>query len=68
MCACQAIDMRGDKGMGAGTKPAYDTIRSLVSKLEEDRPLYEDINLCESAIIDGSLISHVEEGAAKIEL
>lgn len=68
MCACQAIDMRGDKGMGAGTKPAYDTIRALVSKLEEDRPLYEDINLCESTLIDGSLISHVEEGASKIEL
>ncbi|WP_283608029.1 histidine ammonia-lyase [Faecalispora anaeroviscerum] len=68
MCACQAIDMRGDKGMGAGTKPAYDTIRSLVTKLEEDRPLYEDINLCESTIIDGTLISHVEKGASKIEM
>ncbi|WP_283608059.1 histidine ammonia-lyase [Faecalispora anaeroviscerum] len=68
MCACQAIDMRGDKGMGAGTKPAYDTIRSLVTKLEEDRPLYEDINLCESTIIDGSLISHVEKGASEIEM
>lgn len=68
MCACQAIDMRGDKGMGAGTKPAYDTVRTLVTKLEEDRPLYEDINLCESTIIDGSLVSHVEKGASKIDL
>ncbi len=68
MCVCQAIDMRGDKGMGAGTKPAYDTIRALVKKLEEDRPLYEDINLCESTILDGSLVSHVEDAASKIEL
>ncbi|WP_085833071.1 histidine ammonia-lyase [Clostridium merdae] len=68
MCACQAIDMRGDKGMGAGTKPAYETVRALVSKLEEDRPLYEDINLCESTIIDGSLIANVEKGASAIEL
>jgi histidine ammonia-lyase len=68
MCVCQAIDMRGDKGMGAGTKPAYDTIRALVKRLEEDRPLYEDINLCESTILDGSLVSHVEDAASKIEL
>ena len=67
MCVCQAIDMRGDKGMGAGTKPAYDTIRALVKRLEEDRPLYEDINLCESTILDGSLVSHVEDAVSKIE-
>lgn len=39
MCACQAIDMRGNKGMGKGTQAAYDTIRSLVPVLHEDRPL-----------------------------
>lgn len=67
MCACQAIDMRGDSGMGAGTKPAYETIRALVKKLEEDRPLYDDINNCESVIIDGSLVKNVEASASKIE-
>lgn len=67
MCACQAIDMRGDKGMGVGTAPAYKTIRSLVSTLEDDRPLYEDINLCESVLIDGSLVANVEANAAAIE-
>ena len=67
MCACQAIDMRGDKGMGVGTAPAYEAIRSLVSTLEEDRPLYEDINKCESVIIDESLVSQVESKASVIE-
>lgn len=67
MCACQAIDMRGDKGMGIGTKPAYDTIRALVAPLEEDRPLYEDINQCESVLIDGSLVSNVESCVSAIE-
>ncbi|HWP50989.1 MAG TPA: histidine ammonia-lyase [Clostridia bacterium] len=67
MCACQAIDLRGDKGMGIGTKPAYETIRALVAPLEEDRPLYEDIEKCESVITDGSLISNVESHASRIE-
>lgn len=67
MCACQGIDMRGDKGMGVGTKPAYQTIRSQVAKLEEDRPLYDDINKCENVILDGSLVSNVEASASEIK-
>lgn len=67
MCACQAIDLRGDKGMGKGTRAAYDCVREVVPHLEEDRPLYGDINLCEERIIDGSLISRVEESAGRIE-
>lgn len=59
--------MRGDKGMGVGTKPAYDIIRAQVAKLEEDRPLYEDINKCEETIIDGSLVESVEKSASAIE-
>lgn len=60
MCACQAIDLRGDKGLGKGTQAAYDTVRKLVPVLIEDRPLYEDINKCESILIDESLVRNVE--------
>ena len=60
MCACQAIDLRGDKGLGIGTGEAYDVVREKVEKLCEDRPLYEDINHCESIIIDESLVHRVE--------
>ncbi|WMJ84240.1 histidine ammonia-lyase [Oscillospiraceae bacterium LTW-04] len=67
MCACQAIDLRGNKGMGVGTQPAYETIRALVAPLEEDRPLYGDIDQCENAIIDGSLVSNVERHVSRIE-
>lgn len=67
MCACQAIDMRGNKGMGVGTNPAYETIRAQVTTLEEDRPLYEDINRCEEVIIDGSLVRNVEASASEIK-
>ena len=67
MCACQAIDMRGDKGLGIGTQPAYDIIRAKVTQLDQDRPLYEDINKCEATIIDRSLIKSVEKAAGVIE-
>ena len=60
MVACQGIDMRGNKGMGKGTQAAYDLVRKGVARLEADRPLYEDINYCESIIKDGSLVKAVE--------
>lgn len=67
MCACQAIDLRGDKGMGVGAKPAYEAIREKVAHLDDDRPLYEDINACEALLIDGSLVQRVEASAGVIE-
>ncbi|MBE5901864.1 MAG: histidine ammonia-lyase [Lachnospiraceae bacterium] len=67
MCACQAIDLRGDKGLGLGTKPAYEVIRKVCPKLEDDRPLYEDINNCENTIISGDLLSAVEGKAGEIK-
>jgi histidine ammonia-lyase len=66
MCACQGIDLKGNKGLGAGTFPAYNLVRSKVPMLKEDRPLYEDINKCENIIINGKLIKAVEDSAGKI--
>lgn len=66
MCACQGIDLRGNKGLGAGTSPAYDLVRSMVPMLREDRPLYEDINKCEDIIISGKLIKAVEDSTGEI--
>ena len=66
LCACQAIDLRGNKGMGVGTQAAYTTVRDQVSKMDDDRPLYEDINTVERMLIDGKLIHNVEEHAERI--
>ncbi len=67
MCACQGIDLRGNKGLGKGTAPVYETVRSRVQTLTEDRPLYEDINKCEELIIDMSIIKSCENKAGNIE-
>nr|WP_300089850.1 histidine ammonia-lyase [Sedimentibacter sp.] len=66
MCACQGIDMRGNKGLGKGTKTVYEAVRKSVPMLTEDRPLYEDINKCEELIIDGTLVKVCEESAGEI--
>ena len=60
MVACQGIDMRGNKGLGKGTQAAYDLVRKCVPTLDEDRPLYEDIEYCEQLLKDDSLINAVE--------
>ena len=67
MCACQAIDLRGDKGMGVGTRAAYDCVRAKIPYLTEDRPLYDDINLSEALIVDGSLVAAAEKAAGPME-
>ncbi len=61
MCACQGIDLRGNKGLGKGTKEAYDIIRNKISMLTEDRELYEDINKCECLLIEDEILKEVEK-------
>jgi len=62
MCACQAIDLQeGADKLGKGTKAAYDAIRRVCDMLEEDRPLYEDINRCESLLCHGAMLEAVRE-------
>jgi histidine ammonia-lyase len=55
LCACQGIDLRGNKGLGAGTKIVYREVRKLIPMLKKDRPLYENINKCEELIINGTI-------------
>jgi histidine ammonia-lyase len=67
MCACQGIDLRGNKGLGKGTLPAYTAVREAVPMLAEDRPLYEDINRCEEEIINEKIIKVCENAIGTIE-
>lgn len=57
MCACQAVDLLGgQERLGKGTAPCLpDHSRRVRPLLEDDRPLYEDINRCEAVLRDGSL-------------
>lgn len=64
--ACQAIDLRGNKGLGKGTLIAYELVRKEVSKLVDDKIMYKDINKCESLLKSNNIIEKVEECVGKL--
>lgn len=59
--ACQAIDLRGNKGLGLGTEIAYDIVREKTSTIEDDIVMYVEINKCEDIIKSNIIVDKVEE-------
>lgn len=59
--ACQAIDLRGNEGLGKGTSIMYNIIREQIPTLTEDRVMYKDINLCEEILKSNNLVDKIEE-------
>ena len=63
IAACQAIDLGdGTKKLGTGTQAAYDIIRKVIPKLEEDRELYVDFEKM-ALMVDAGIINEVAWGA-----
>ena len=67
LAACQAIDLRGNKGLGLGTSIAYDLIRKEIPGLKEDRVMYLDINKCEEIVSSNILVYKIEEKIGTLE-
>ncbi len=65
--ACQAIDLRGNKGLGLGSKVAYDIVREKVTKLEQDRIMYVDINAVEDILKTNVIVQKVEEKIGELK-
>lgn len=61
LAACQAIDLRGKKGLGKGTEIAYNIVRKHIKVLEEDRIMYKYIDICEDIIKSCKILNKVEE-------
>ncbi|MDR7857304.1 histidine ammonia-lyase [Tissierella sp.] len=66
LAACQAIDLRGNKGLGKGTNIAYNIIRDNIKLIEDDRVMYIDINSCEDIIKSEIIVNKVEEAVGKL--
>lgn len=66
MAACQAIDLRGNKGLGKGTAEAYNIVRENLTKIEDDRVMYVEINKCEEILKSNVLVEKVEEKVGNI--
>ena len=67
MCACQGIDLRGNKGLGIGSKIAYDIVREKVDKIVDDKVMYKEINKCEDIIKSNIIIDKIENKIGKID-
>ncbi len=61
MCAAQSIDLRAPLTPGRGTTAAWQCIREAVTKLEEDRILYPEIEKVADLIRSGALEDRVSE-------
>ena len=63
MLASQAVDLNkkdAGKALGTGTKAAYDTIRSQIPTLTEDRVIYPDIHKS-ADLLETNLVDNVEK-------
>ncbi|WP_026895155.1 histidine ammonia-lyase [Clostridiisalibacter paucivorans] len=61
LASAQAIDLRGNIGLGMGTKISYEIIRNHIKSLNEDRVMYCDINKCEEILMSNMIVSSVEK-------
>lgn len=66
LAACQGIDLRGNKGLGKGTNIVYNIIREKIGFIEEDKPMYKEINKCEEILKSGELVNKVEKAIGKL--
>jgi len=60
MAAAQAIDFRKPTKPGPASQAAYDVIRKYVEFLDDDRPLYNDINKMSEVVSSGEIVEAVE--------
>lgn len=66
LAACQAIDLRGKKGLGKGTEIAYNIVREHLTTIEEDEIMYKQINTCEDIIISNKILDEIEIKLGKL--
>lgn len=66
MAAAQAIDFRRPLRASPGVEAAYEVIRKYVSFLDEDRPLYDDINRLKEVVASGEILKAVEKTVGEL--
>jgi histidine ammonia-lyase len=66
MAGAQAVDFRMPHRPGTGTQAAYEVIRKYVTHLEEDRPLFDDINKLKEVVESGEILDAVEKAVGTL--
>ncbi len=60
MAAAQAFDFKKPLRAGKGTQIAYNVIRKYVKRLDEDRPIFKDIDVLTRMVKSGEILDEVE--------
>ena len=66
MAAAQAFDLRAPVKPSLATQAAYEAIRQHVKRLDDDRPLYDDINTLTKVIKEGEILAAAEKVVGKL--
>ena len=66
MAAAQAFDMRYPVRPSPAGQAVYEAVRAHVKKLEEDRPLYSDINTLARVAREGEILAAAEKVLGKL--
>ncbi len=67
MAAAQAVDFRKPDRPSRGVRAAYEAIRKHVDFLDEDRPLYDDINRLKKAVESCEVLEAVEKAVGPLK-
>ena len=67
MAGAQAIDFRKPLEPSKGVQAAYEVVREYVARLEEDRPLYDDINKLKEVVESGEILDAVEKAVGPLK-
>lgn len=59
MAGCQAVDLRGDNGLGLLTKRAYNKVREYIPFIENDQIMYHFIHTMDDLLASDELYDHI---------
>jgi histidine ammonia-lyase len=66
MAAAQAFDLRAPVKPSPASEAAYQVVRSQVEKLDQDRPLFDDINTLTRVAKDGKILEAAEKTIGRL--
>ena len=67
MAGAQAVDFRAPLRPSRGIQSAHEIIRKHVAHLEEDRPLFNDINALKAVVERGEVLEAVEKAVGELK-
>jgi len=67
LAGAQAIDFRAPLKPSRGVQAAYEVVRRHCAHLEEDRPLYNDINTLKDIVQSGEVLDAVEKAIGELK-